>query len=165
MLLRESASGGDAVKFTSEDGGKMSIPVMVLVDGGTRRGAEMLSAELKGSCRGTLLIGQETAGDPLVREPRDLPDGRVALLPARTLKVADGTVYDGDGGVQPDVALSDDDKTADAYEPKSPLTLRHKKRGELEEEKVDRALRERIGTDGFLRRAVDILLGLQAMGK
>lgn len=147
------------------EGKNEAPPTMVLVDGETHGEAELLAAELKGSCRGTLLIGQETAGDPLVREPRELPDGRVALLPARRWTMEDGTVYDGRRGVVPDIELGDEDKTADAYEPKNPLTLRRNKRGELEEEKVDRALRERIGTDGFLRRAVDILLGLQAMGK
>jgi len=146
------------------EGKKEAPPTMVLVDGETHGEAELLAAELKGSCRGTLLIGQETSGDPLVRGPRELPDGRVALLPTRKWEMADGTVYDGRRGVVPDIELGDEDKTADAYEPKNPPALRHK-RGELEEEKVDRALRERIGTDGFLRRAVDILQGLQAMGE
>ena len=164
LLWEKVGMGEDTRRVRAENKG-VGVPVMVLADGGTRGASELLAAVLKGGARGVLVIGEETAGDPMVRVAKELSDGRYAMLPGRVIRVGGGLELNGRKGVEPDVYVGEEAKTADTYEPKSPLSLRRTKRGELEEEQVDRALRERVGADGTLQRAVDILLGLQAMGK
>lgn len=163
--LWEKSGMGEETRHARLENKGLGLPVMVLADAGTRGASELLAAVLKGGAHGVLLIGEETAGDPMVRVARELSDGRYAMLPGRVVRVGGGLVLDGRRGVVPDVVVAEDAKKADTYEPKSPLSLRRTKRGELAEEQEDRALRERVGEDGTLQRAVDILLGLQAMGK
>lgn len=139
-----------------------SMPLMVLVDEGTRGAAELLAAVLGGSVNGAMLIGRETAGDPLIREPRQLPSGQYALLAARQLKVADGQTYVGLKGVIPDVIISDAALNESLFEPDAPVLRKGKTM--TDEEKEDKALRDRTRHDTYLRRATDILLGLKALG-
>ena len=142
---------------------KVDMPLMVLVDEGTTGAAELLAAVLAGSTKGTMLIGRETAGDPMIREPVALPTGGYALLPTRQVRTADGTVYAGVDGVQPDVLITDAALNETVYEPEEPI-LSRKKNGPTEEDLEDKALRERTRNDTYLRRATDMLLGLQALG-
>ena len=139
-----------------------SMPLMVLVDEGTTGAAELLAAVLGGSVNGAMLIGRETAGDPLIREPRQLPTGQYALLAARQLKVADGQTYVGLKGVIPDVIISDAALNESLFEPDAPVLRKGKTM--TDEEKEDKALRDRTRHDTYLRRATDILLGLKALG-
>ncbi|HOD99531.1 MAG TPA: S41 family peptidase [Kiritimatiellia bacterium] len=139
-----------------------TLPLMVLVDGETCGAAELLAAVLSGSVQGAMVIGQETAGDPLIREAKQLPTGRYALLATRQLKAANGAVYAGGRGVQPDVVISSAALHETFYEPESPVLRKGKTLSE--EEKEDRALRDRTRHDAYLRRATDVLLGLKALG-
>jgi carboxyl-terminal processing protease len=139
-----------------------TMPTMVLVDEGTSGAAELLAAVLAGSVRGAMLIGRETSGDPMIREPLGLATGGHALVAIRQLRTADGKTYDGSQGVRPDVPITDAALRESVYEPAS-FALRPGKTPS-EEEKVDKALRERIRHDTYLRRASDVLLGLQALG-
>ncbi len=139
-----------------------TLPLMVLVDGETCGAAELLAAVLSGSVQGAMVIGQETAGDPLIREAKPLSTGRHALLATRQLKTANGAVYAGARGVQPDVVISAAALHETFYEPETPVLRKGKTLSE--EEKDDRALRDRTRHDAFLRRATDVLLGLKALG-
>ena len=154
--------GGDKELAKAEPAAPSGLPLMVLVDEGTTGAAELLAAVLAGSAKGVMVIGRETSGDPLIRESVELPDGRRALLATRQVAVADGTIYAGLGGVVPDVEITDAALNETAYEPETTVTRRGK--SETEEEKIDKALRDRIRHDTYLRRATDILLGLQALG-
>jgi len=138
------------------------MPLMVLVDEETRGASELLAAVLGGSVRGTMVIGRETAGDPLIREPRKLSTGRYALLATRQLKVADGTLYLGEGGVLPNILITDSALDETVYERDEPILRKGKKMSD--EEKEDKALRDRTRNDTYLRRATDVLLGLKALG-
>jgi carboxyl-terminal processing protease len=140
-----------------------TLPLMVLADDGTCGAAELLAAVLSGSVKGAMLIGRETSGDPLIREPVTLSTGRHAWLATREIRMADGTVYWGAGGVKPDVLITDAALNETAFEPDEPIVLRSKKTV-TDEEKEDKALRDRTRHDTYLRRATDLLLGLQALG-
>ncbi|MGD9613757.1 MAG: S41 family peptidase [Kiritimatiellia bacterium] len=139
-----------------------SLPLMVLVDEETSGAAELLAAVLAGGVKGAMVIGRETAGDPMIREPKKLSTGRYALLATRQLRTADGTVYAGAGGVAPDVAITAAALDETVYEPEAPVL--RKGQALTDEEKEDKALRDRTRNDTYLRRATDVLLGLKALG-
>ena len=44
------------------------------------------------------------------------------------------------------------------------VSFRRTKKGVLDEEKADKELRERVKEDAVLRRAVDVIQGLEALG-
>ena len=139
-----------------------TMPLMVLVDEETTGASELLAAVLAGSAKGVMVIGRETSGDPLIREPRKLSTGRYALLATRQLQTADGTLYGGAMGIMPDVAITESALNETVYEPDAPVLRKGKTMSD--EEKDDRALRDRTRNDTYLRRAADVLLGLKALG-
>ena len=139
-----------------------TLPLMVLVDEETSGASELLAAVLAGGVQGIMVIGRETAGDPLIREPKKLSTGRYALLATRQLKTPDGMVYSGAAGVRPDVAITDSALDETVYEPEAPVL--RKGHSLTDEEKEDKALRDRTRNDTYLRRATDVLLGLKALG-
>ena len=138
------------------------LPLMVLVDEETTGAAELLAAVLAGGVKGAMVIGRETAGDPLIREPRQLSTGGYVLLAARRLATADGAIYAGANGVAPDVVITDAALDETVYEPDAPVLRKGKTMSD--EEKEDKALRDRTRNDTYLRRAADVLLGLKALG-
>ena len=139
-----------------------ALPLMVLVDEETSGAAELLAAVLGGGVQGAMVIGRETAGDPLIREPKKLSTGRYALLATRQLATPDGATYAGAGGVKPDVAITESALDETIYEPEAPVLRKGKTM--TDEEKEDKALRDRTRNDAYLRRATDVLLGLKALG-
>ena len=160
-----SRDGSETRNINAEGGGeqpKVKMPLMVLVDEETSGAAELLAAVLAGSIKGAMIIGRETAGNPLIREPVKLSTGRYALLAKRQIQTADGTVYAGAGGVVPDVAITAAALDETVYEPETPVLRKGKTLSD--EEKEDRALRDRTRNDTYLRRATDVLLGLKALG-
>ena len=139
-----------------------ALPLMVLVDEETSGAAELLAAVLGGGVKGAMIIGRETAGDPMIREPKKLSTGRYALLATRQLKTPDGATYSGANGVPPDVAITESALDETVYEPEAPVLRKGKTM--TDEEKEDKALRDRTRNDTYLRRATDVLLGLKALG-
>ena len=139
-----------------------ALPLMVLVDEETSGAAELLAAVLGGGVKGAMVIGRETAGDPMIREPRRLSTGRHALLATRQLKTPDGAEYTGTAGVVPDVVITASALDETVYEPDAPVLRKGKTM--TDEEKEDKALRDRTRNDTYLRRAADVLLGLKALG-
>ena len=154
--------GQEVVSVKAGPAPAATLPLMVLVDEETSGAAELLAAVLGGGVRGAMIIGRETAGDPLIREPKKLSTGRYALLATRQLKTPDGAVYSGAGGVQPDVVINDAALDETVYEPEAPVLRKGKTMSD--EEKEDKALRDRTRNDTYLRRATDVLLGLKALG-
>jgi carboxyl-terminal processing protease len=138
----------------------IGMPAMVLVDDQTTGASEVLAAALEASVRGAMLLGQPTAGDPMIREIVPLPTGEKLYVATRRLVMANGKVYDGREGVTPAVEVTASADMQTEYEPSTPLAGAK----ELsEEEKEHRQLRERVRGDATLRRAVDVLLGLKAL--
>lgn len=143
----------------AHEGEPLHTPLLVLVDRNTRGAAEVLAAVLKDSVAGALLVGEPTAGDPLVREVMELPGGRLLQVAQRRLVTADGQVYDGRAGLVPDLTVTRTATPADAYEAEETMPDR---RTSGTREAENRALRERMRGDLVVRQAVDILLGLKA---
>lgn len=143
----------------------VGYPTMVLTDGETTGAAELLAAVFGGSVKGGMTVGTRTAGDPLVRTAVELSGGRVATMRSRAVETGDGRTYDGREGVEPDVALSEAALAEVPEEAEEPaVSFRRTKKGVLDEEKEDKALRERVKEDAVLRRAVDVIQGLEALG-
>ena len=145
----------------AEPGPALGMPLVVLVDGETKRASELLAAALKGSGRGVILVGRTTSGDPEVRERIRLSEEEWVYLAVRKLVVGDGTQYTGADGVEPHIVVAHD---APAYtEITRPITLFTDRRQTTEEEVRMERLREQTRGDAVLTRAVDILLGLRAL--
>ncbi len=162
LFVKADRQGAEVATVKADAAAVEILPVMVLVDECTTGAAELLAAVLGGSVKGTMLIGRETAGDPMIREPLALPTGGHALLAIRQVRTANGAVYAGAGGIQPDVPITDAALSETVYEPDTPVLRRAK--GLTDEEKEDKDLRDRTRHDTYLRRATDMLLGLQALG-
>ena len=161
-LYTAASPEGEAVIAAPAARDAATRPLMVLVDESTTAASELLAAIMAGSIKGAMVIGRETSGNPLIRNPQVLSDGRVALLAVRRLTTADGTVYDGSRGVAPDIYISDAALDETVYEPDAPIL--RKGATPSDEEKEDKDLRDRTRNDTYLRRATDVLLGLQALG-
>ena len=162
LYSMDDRQGNELVSVKAGEVPAASLPLMVLVDGETSGAAELLAAVLGGGVNGAMVIGRETSGDPMIREPKKLSTGRYALLATRQLKTADGATYSGANGVFPDVAVSDAALDETVYEPEAPVLRKGKTM--TDEEKEDKALRDRTRNDTYLRRATDVLLGLKALG-
>ena len=159
---RDGGAAEGAGMFGNSEPPELRMPLMVLVDGDTTGAAELLAAALAGSVKGAMIIGRETSGDPMIREPVQLPTGGYVLLAKRRIRTADGAVYAGAHGVAPDVAITDAALAETVYEPETPILRKGK--APTDEEKEDKALRDRTRNDTYLRRAADVLLGLKALG-
>ena len=162
LYSMDDRQGNELVSVKAGEIPAASLPLMVLVDEETSGAAELLAAVLGGGVKGAMVIGRETSGDPMIREPKKLSTGRYALLATRQLKTADGATYSGANGVAPDVAISDAALDETVYEPEAPVLRKGKTM--TDEEKEDKALRDRTRNDTYLRRATDVLLGLKALG-
>jgi len=142
----------------SRPGASIDSPLVVLINGKTTGASEVLAAVLAGSVKGIILAGDPSQGDPLVREFVDLPNGWKVYIVTRKLVVSDGTVYDGQEGVKPDILSTPG--VMEGYEPE--LTERKRKKMS-DEEHEDLALRKRVRSDSVLQGAADLILGLKAL--
>ncbi len=134
-------------------------PLMVLIDGDTRRAAEALIALWRGQ-PGVMLIGTTTHGDPRLRDVVTLPDGRKVALANRRLVPLFSDSYEG-RGVPPDVCVAWGQSAANraVFETNPPRARALSAKSEQ-----DRDLMKRVEDDAVLRRATDILLGLRTLG-
>ncbi|WNI15747.1 S41 family peptidase [Actinacidiphila sp. ITFR-21] len=96
-------------------GGDTSVPLVVLVDGGTMSAAEMLAGALQDRGR-AVVIGSRTFGKGSVQMPSTLPDGSVAELTVGHYDLPGGRGVDG-RGITPDVQVpAGQDPVADSRE-------------------------------------------------
>lgn len=125
------------------------VPVMLLVNARTREAAEVFAAALKGLYPKSLIIGESTAADPMIRSLHRLASGDVLYLRTRQLVCADGPSYDGEEGVAPDIRI-----------PASCTPIFDRRH--LTEK---RSLESARNSDICLTRALDILSGIRALEK
>jgi hypothetical protein len=149
----------EVTRYAANPAPVFSLPLMVLVNARTADAAELLAAGLK-NARGVLVIGAATRGDAALRRAFPLADGRRLRIAVGRLVPARGSDYHGHG-VTPDLALAERlAGEAPAAEP--PMNTGGKP---LSPEALeDQKLLDRIAVDAALRRAADILIGLQALG-
>ncbi|HMO05352.1 MAG TPA: S41 family peptidase [Kiritimatiellia bacterium] len=149
----------DVASYRATEGYPVSQPVMVLVDGDTRGASEVLAAVINGANRRALLIGTATRGDFLLREPVAFGNERM-FFATKVLDTADGLRYTGQAGVEPAIPLTPAELDTRDYEPPPDLLDR---RGQLDVELRDAAVRRRVRGDGALERAVDMIVGLKSL--
>jgi carboxyl-terminal processing protease len=154
----QDAAGQDLEVVRATVGSPAAMPIMLLTDGQTAGSPEVLAAVMAESVRGAMVIGSVTYGDPMVREPVDLPTGEILYIATRRLATAAGNVHA--GAITPDIAVEESKGSGSDYEPELTSSER---RVVLEKEYADRALRDRLRGDEVLKRAVDVLLGLKAL--
>jgi C-terminal peptidase prc len=82
------------------------VPLVLLVDEGTRGDAEIMAASLQAEGRATVL-GKRTAGNTVSNETYPYPDGSVLSIAQWRYFLPDGTNIDG-RGVTPDVEAAED---------------------------------------------------------
>ena len=157
MATFRSPYGQETATFRAGPAFTVTFPVMILTDSETRGAAEWFAAVVKGLGRGAMLIGSATHGDPLIREYVPLSWNHSVYIITRQLITADGTVYPTQQNVSPHIVVPPLDETP--YVP--PATDAADKVSEQEQQ--NRRLRNRIGHDAVLRRAVELLLGLRAL--
>jgi hypothetical protein len=132
-------------------------PVIVLVDENTRGDGEELAARW---ALHAAVVGRATRGELPARRTEWLADDCAAAWVETPLAV--GTkIYDGTHGVEPDVQITAEMEEERVFEPEQPRLRKGKTLSD--EEKEDRALRDRTRNDAALRYATDILLGLRAV--
>jgi carboxyl-terminal processing protease len=89
-------------------------PLVVLVDGGSRSGKEMVARALQRSHRAAI-VGERTAGAVLAGQPFLLSGGSLLFLAVEDVRI-DGERLEG-GGVQPDVSVPAPLPYADGADP------------------------------------------------
>lgn len=162
VFTTQPRAGGAAAPTAAPPGPRATMPVLVLLNGGTRGAAELLAAALEHGARGAMLVGAPTAGDPLVREFVPAPGGLLVRLATRVHTFPDGHRLDGSSPLQPEIRVAD----ANLPPPPSATALDWElMAGEKPRNPDPDALARaaRVGRDAVLQRAVDILLGLKAL--
>jgi carboxyl-terminal processing protease len=84
--------------------GDTTVPLVVLVDGGTASAAEVVAAALQDRNR-AVIVGSRTYGKGSVQEPRALSDGSAIELTVGRYLTPAGRSIDG-VGIEPDVAVA-----------------------------------------------------------
>ena len=100
--------GADRQTFTAAAGdGTLTLPLVLLVGGGTSGASELLAAAVQGNKRGEL-IGERTAGRTAMQRLFPLPDGSALWMSyASYLNVAGKSIHE--RGLQPDIVVEQPD--------------------------------------------------------
>ena len=109
LFVREGALGahqsrtGKSVIAARPGDGTITVPVTLLVDGGTAGAAELFAAALQGNKR-TTLVGERTVGRAAMQELVRLPDGSgLWLTTSRYLTPQDAAIHG--KGLTPDILV------------------------------------------------------------
>ena len=135
-------------------------PLIILTDGKTRDGSEILAAALQ-KHGGVMLVGARTLGDATVRRPHPLSEALSVVVAYGKVCLGEPCDYDGEG-VVPDVPVEENWEA-----PSINMSSEEGLNGRPLSDRAlsDRELMKRIEDDVVLRRAADILLGLKALGE
>lgn len=137
-----------------------AVPLVLLIGPETRDAAEALAAAMVGGGAPTIRIGRATSGSLCRYEFVHLDGEFFAWMPVRRLRM-EGTVLE--GPVQPE--LGPGVRVAGTREQtEMNMDSLNPRRRPSPEEEEDRQLWKRIAGDGDLEQAVELLLGLRALG-
>jgi hypothetical protein len=137
-------------------------PVLLLVDGETRQGSEVLAAVLR-ACPGIMTVGARTRGETALRETLPLGDGRALRIATRWV-VRGGAVPLTQGeGMAPDIAVADEVRPPPDGPDMESDSESYRDHPLSDKTQRDRALLVRVAGDHVLARATDIVLGLIAI--
>jgi hypothetical protein len=155
----EDRSGQVLQAAHAAETGPLAVPLVVLVDRGTHGAAELLAAVLRGAAR-VVLVGQPTSGDAVLRDVVAVDAEHWLLVATRRLAAGDPLSSYQASGVQPDLSV---------VEPLAGLPVElaqppEGRRPASAKSRTDFELVRRVAGDGVLSRAVDLLLGMRALG-
>jgi carboxyl-terminal processing protease len=102
VVSYEQRNAPDRTLYAVGDG-DTTIPLVVLVDGGTASAAEVVAAALQDRSR-AVIVGSRTYGKGSVQEPSVLPDGSAIEFTIGRYLTPAGRVIDG-RGIEPDVLV------------------------------------------------------------
>ncbi|MFC1498405.1 S41 family peptidase [Verrucomicrobiota bacterium] len=135
------------------------IPLMLLINEKTSEASEVLAAVLKGRAR-VMLIGSSAKGDTKLRKFVPLKNGQMLYVATKQVIPADcNTNFS--GKIEPDIIVSAK-QTRDISKAQLEKARRDKPLSERAKNEIE--LASRVAGDAVLARAVDILLGLKALG-
>jgi carboxyl-terminal processing protease len=87
--------------------GNTSVPLVVIVDGGTASAAEVVTGALQDRGR-AVVVGSRTFGKGTVQEPKSLSDGSSLALTVARYNLPSGRSIDG-VGIEPDIEVVSND--------------------------------------------------------
>ena len=157
-VVRSSRNPPETHAGASPSRWRAAVPLLVLTDGDTRDGSELLASLLRGRS-GIMLIGEATRGDAAAREVVRWGEHEGLWIATGRIELPQGPAYD-PGGVTPDVFIekgadsAPQEKLPEETATGRPLSARARE---------DRALLHRTDGDAALRRALEILLALKAV--
>ena len=109
LVLIEVARDGSTQDFSADSGGgAIDLEIVILVDGGSASGAEVMAEALRAHGRG-VIIGEQTIGKGTVNLPRRLSDGSVLYVSIARWLGPDGNIIEGIG-VIPDIIVEPSDE-------------------------------------------------------
>jgi carboxyl-terminal processing protease len=112
-ILVQVSRDGDEQVFTAKSGGEATeIPMVVLVNGFSASGSEVLSAALKDNGRATI-IGEKTFGKGTVNVAHKLSDDRGALFVTVARWLTPDRVTIDEVGIHPDIEVIPSDEDID----------------------------------------------------
>lgn len=100
VVYERRRDGSERLYSARSDGSAVEMPLVVLVDGGTASGAEVIAGALQARGRG-VLVGEKTYGKGAVQNVHDLSDGSSLHVTVAKLFTPDQRLIDGEG-LQPD---------------------------------------------------------------
>ncbi|HZU37017.1 MAG TPA: S41 family peptidase, partial [Gemmataceae bacterium] len=104
IFQQKNARGGIKPVLVPTEGTALTIPIVVLIDGGTASSAEILAAAIKDNDRGRL-VGQPTFGTGTVLGQFQLSDGSAVLLAIEEWLTPNGqSIWH--KGIEPDIKVS-----------------------------------------------------------
>jgi carboxyl-terminal processing protease len=109
VVITKSRSQGESVHKTAS-GRVTSLPVVVLIDGGTASAAEILAAALADD-EGATTVGTRSYGKGLFQEEQGLANGGALKLSVGAFFTPKGVNLAASHGIHPDVKVEDDLKT------------------------------------------------------
>lgn len=109
LVLTEVDREGEIREFFAENGGEgINLEVVLLVDGGSASGSEVMAAALRDHGR-AVVIGEQTLGKGTVNIPRTLTDGSVLYVSIARWLSPGGDLLEGIG-VIPDIIVEPTDE-------------------------------------------------------
>lgn len=106
VVYTQGREGTPQIRYVSENGEKIKSKVIVLINGGTASGAEILAGALKDHKR-AILIGKKTFGKASVQTVYNLSDGSgLALTTAHYYTPAGNLIHN--KGIEPNIVVEDE---------------------------------------------------------
>lgn len=155
-------SGATDLLPAASPASRLDVPVLLLVNRFTHGASELLAALLSHCGSGVMVIGEPSAGDPLLRETIPFGDSFL-LVGTRKLVFPDGDTLDARSVLQPDILVTDRDVDDPLVADDRAASQNHRRADDTSEHSAQVRLLDRIRHDAVLKRAVDVMLGLRAM--